>query len=100
MNLDFENGCKNEFKDKNEKSSSWSRNRISHKIDFKAVWPIKGHATSVGVKIETISNSDENSKLYAVFQKWIFYDNVIHRLISMIKRRAENLKEWKISEIF
>ena len=36
MNFDFENGCKNEFKGKNEKSCSGSRNRVSHKIDFKA----------------------------------------------------------------
>ena len=24
--------------------------RVSHKIDFKAVWPRNGHADSVGVK--------------------------------------------------
>ena len=69
MNFDFKNGCKNEFKDNNEKSSSWSRKRISHKDDFKAVWPLNGHAASVGVKIETISASDQNSKLSAGFQK-------------------------------
>ena len=28
----------------------WSRNRVSYKIDFKAVWPSNGHADSVGVK--------------------------------------------------
>ena len=46
----FKNGCKNEIKDNNEKSSSWSRNRVSHKIDLKAVWPLDGHAASLGVK--------------------------------------------------
>ena len=45
MNFDFKNECKNEFKDNNEKSCSLSRNRISHKIDFKTaiptVWELK-----------------------------------------------------------
>ena len=50
MNFDFKNECKNEFKDNNEKSCSLSRNRISHKIDFKGVWPRNGHTDSVGVK--------------------------------------------------
>ena len=50
MNYDLKNGCKNEFKDNNEKSYSWSRNRFSHKIDFEAVWPHNGNADSVGVK--------------------------------------------------
>ena len=50
MNFDFKNRCKNEFKDNNEKSCSWSRNRVSHKIDFKALWPRNGKADSVGVK--------------------------------------------------
>ena len=46
----FKNGCKNEFKDKSEKSCSWSRNRISPEIESKAVFPRSGHADSVGVK--------------------------------------------------
>ena len=49
MNFDFKNRCKNEFKDHNEKSCSWSRSRISHKIDFKAQWLRDGHADSVEV---------------------------------------------------
>ena len=49
INFDFKNGCKNEFKGNNEKSCSWSRNRVSFKIDFKAVWPRNGHAASVRV---------------------------------------------------
>ena len=48
-NFDFRHGCKNELNDNNEKSCSWSRNRFSHRIDFKAVWPRNGHAASVGV---------------------------------------------------
>ena len=51
MILYFKNDCKNEFKDDNEKSCSWSRNMVYHKIDFKAVWPRNGHAASVGVNI-------------------------------------------------
>ena len=54
MNFDFKNGCKNEFKDNNEKSCSWSRNRVSHKIDFKAQWPRNGHADCVEVKLKRI----------------------------------------------
>ena len=50
MNFDFNNGCNNEFQDYNEKLCSWTRNRFSRKIDFKAEWPRKGHADSVGVK--------------------------------------------------
>ena len=36
MSFDFKNGCKNQFKDNNEKSCSWSRKKVSHKIDFSA----------------------------------------------------------------
>ena len=54
MNLDFKNGCKNEFQDNNEKSCSWSRNKVPHKIDFKAVVQRNGHAVSVGVKISNL----------------------------------------------
>ena len=49
--FDLNNGCKIEFKDNNEKSCVWSRNKVSHIIDFKAVWPSRGHADSVGVKL-------------------------------------------------
>ena len=51
MNFDLKNGRRNEFKDNNEKSCGWSRNRVPHKIDYKAVWPRNGHADSVRVKI-------------------------------------------------
>ena len=44
IDLDFKNGCKNEFKDNDEKSCSWSRNSVSPKIDFKAVWARNSHA--------------------------------------------------------
>ena len=49
MIFDFKNGCKNEFKDDNEKSCSWSRNRVSDKIDFKVQWLRNSHADSMGV---------------------------------------------------
>ena len=51
MNFYFKNWCKNEFNDNNEKSWSLSRNRVSHKIDFTGVWPLNGHAASVGVNL-------------------------------------------------
>ena len=49
MIFDFKNGCKNEFKDNNEKSCSWSRNRVSLTIDFKVQWLRKSCGDSVGV---------------------------------------------------
>ena len=51
MIFDLKNGCKNEFKDNNEKSCSWSRNRVSRKIDFKVYWRRNSHTDSVGVNI-------------------------------------------------
>ena len=50
MNFDLKNGCKNEFKDNYEKLWSWSRNRVSQKIDFKSLLPRNGHAANVGIK--------------------------------------------------
>ena len=49
MNFGFKNGYKNDLKDKNDKSCSWSRNRVSPKIDFKARWLRNVHADSVEV---------------------------------------------------
>ena len=51
MIFDFKNGFKNEFKDNDEKSCSWSRNRVSRKIDFKVQWLRNSHIDSVGVKV-------------------------------------------------
>ena len=50
MIFDFKNGCKNEFKDNNEKSCKWARKRVSRKIDFKVQWLRNSHVDSVGVK--------------------------------------------------
>ena len=50
MNFDVKTSCQNEFEDNNEKSCSSSRKTVSHKIDFKAIWPQNGHADSVGAK--------------------------------------------------
>ena len=52
MYFDFKNGWKNELKDNIKKSCGWSRNKDSHKIDFKAVWPRNGHAASMRVNID------------------------------------------------
>ena len=49
-------GCKNEFRDNNEKSCSWSKKRVSNKNDFKAQWPRNGHADSVGVKASLVGS--------------------------------------------
>ena len=57
MNFYLKNGCKNEFKDNNEKSCSRSRNKISHKTDLKALWLRNGHADSVGVKDDILNNN-------------------------------------------
>ena len=53
MNLDFKNGCKNNFNDNNEKRCSLSRNRVCHKNDLKAVWPRNGQAASMGIKVHS-----------------------------------------------
>ena len=37
-------------KNRAAKLAGLSRNGVSHKIDFKAVWPRSGHADSVGVE--------------------------------------------------
>ena len=50
MIFGFKNGYKNEFKDNNEKSCSWSRNRVTRKIDSKVQWLRNSHADSVRVK--------------------------------------------------
>ena len=55
MNFDFKNGFKNEFKDYNEKSCSWSIHRVSLKIDLKAQWLRDSHADRMGVKIFVIT---------------------------------------------
>ena len=51
MIFDFKNGCKNKFNDNNEKSCSWSRNKVSCKIYFNVQWLRNSHADSVGVKV-------------------------------------------------
>ena len=43
MNFDWKNGCKNEFKDNNEKSWSWSRNKIL----TKSISKLYGRATAM-----------------------------------------------------
>ena len=63
MIFDFKNGCKNEFKDNNEKSCSWSRKRVSRKIDFKVQWLRNSHADSVGV------NKKIRQSIYGVSEK-------------------------------
>ena len=46
VNFDFRNGCKNEFQDNNEKSSNWIKNRVSTKIDFRAIWTNESHPSA------------------------------------------------------
>ena len=87
MNFDFKIWYKNEFKDNNEKSSSWSRRRVSHKIDFIAVWPGNGHVDNVGVKFyfQVFATHDftllmEAVQILAVMEKlWITtQDSYLH----------------------
>ena len=47
----FITNCKNELKVDNKKSYNQFRNRVSHKIDFKSIWPRHGHADSAGVNL-------------------------------------------------
>ena len=66
VNFYFKNGCKNKLENNNEKSCSWSRNRVYQKIDFKAVWPRNDHAASVGVDFDPLFhlNQIKNKNLY------------------------------------
>ena len=48
--FDLKNGCKNEFENNIEKKCSWSKNRVSHEIDFKAVWTHESYPTAWGLK--------------------------------------------------
>ena len=68
MNFDTENGHKNELKDNNEKSRSWSGNRVSLKIFFKALWPQCGLADSVG------ASATNKSKFIYRFEKLTFHE--------------------------
>ena len=67
MNFDFKNECENVYKENNEKSCSRSRNRVSHKIDFKAVWALSAYADSVGVNFEFVKTTSLNLKLDIIF---------------------------------
>ena len=71
INFDF-NKFQNKFEDNNEKLCSWFRNRVSHKIDFKAVWPSNGHAASVGVKVcdflRLTSNRNSSRSEHNIFE--------------------------------
>ena len=68
INFDLKNGCKNEFKDNNEKSCCWSKKRVSHKIDFKTQWLRNGHADSVGVK-DKVTLSESGFQIHDSKQK-------------------------------
>ena len=73
MNFDLKNGRKNELKYNNEKSCRWSRNKVSHKIYFKAQGPRNGHADSVGVKVTRYT-----IKLYRRGQPLIAYSEEVY----------------------
>ena len=47
MNFDFQNECKNEFQDNNEKSCSWFKNRVPPKTDFRVVETHESHPTAL-----------------------------------------------------
>ena len=49
-NLDFKNGCINEFEDNKEKSCSRFKNRVSLKIDFWANWTHESNPTAWELK--------------------------------------------------
>ena len=46
MNFDFKNGCKNEFEENKEKYYSRFKNRVPHKIDFRADWTYESNPTA------------------------------------------------------
>ena len=62
VNFDFENGCKNEFEDGNEKLCRRFKNRVSRKIDFKADWTHESIPTAWELKWGWNSNLKKFSK--------------------------------------
>ena len=52
MNFDFKNGCKNKFKDDNEKSCSWSKNRVSLKMISKPIGCATAMPTAWELKLD------------------------------------------------
>ena len=57
VNFDFNNVCKNEFEDNNEKSCSRFENRVPLKSDFRAEWTPESNPTAWELRW-LISNSD------------------------------------------
>ena len=102
MNFDSENSCKNEFKDNNEKSCSWSRNRVSHKMEFKAVWPRNGHADSVGVNWFRVLFIHQNQKFLkltkpvAVLESNIFQIKFLRQIFLFRKYKLRKSAFFKI----
>ena len=72
MKFDFKNGCKNEFKDNNEKSCSWSRNRVSCKIDFKVQWLRNSDADNAGVKLKRAIHFSISKHVICSWQGFVF----------------------------
>ena len=55
-NFHFRNEYKNEFEDDNEKICIYFRNRVSHKINFEAIWTRESNPTAWELSL------DENVK--------------------------------------
>ena len=67
-NFDVKNGCQTEFKDDKGKSCSWSRNRLSLKIDLKALWPCSGR---VKVGLTSQPSFQWSRSYFSAFSFWI-----------------------------
>ena len=63
MKFYFKEGYKNEYKDNNEKSCRLSRNRVSHKIDFKAVYPHEAMPTAWTLRSFEVKNSEKSQNV-------------------------------------
>ena len=101
----FKNGFKNEYKDNNEKSCSWSINRVSREIDFKVRWLRNSHADSVGVE-KLYLKMIRLEKLKKIFIKVIWLKKVFLEIpvpqfsFWFFGPRSTYDAKWEISEYY
>ena len=91
ITFNFKNGCKNEFKDNNEKSDSWSRNRVLTKSISKPY----GCATAMPSAWELTTNYQETPVKY-LHRKRKFSIGISWFILNPQKRLV-TVKQQKVS---
>ena len=100
MNFDLKNDFKNEFKDNNEKSCSWYRNRVSQKIDFKAIWPRIAMPPAWELSsllfsfIFTVLEQKYDIIYIAICKDYIFRNSRYFKLIKSLRNLVLNSMSW------